>query len=71
MDAMNPDDPFFDQKIADLQRHYDFQYERMAEITEELDAANDQDDDDRRDVDAAQRRDDPAKRGQHRPDDTI
>mgnify|MGYP003238217460 FL=1 len=42
MDAMNPDDPFFDQKIADLQRHYDFQYERMAEITEELDAANDQ-----------------------------
>ena len=42
MDAMNPDDPFFDQKIADLQRRYDFQYERMAEITEELDAANDQ-----------------------------
>lgn len=42
MDTMNPDDPFFDQKIADLQRRYDFQYERMAEITEELDAANDQ-----------------------------
>lgn len=42
MDAMNPDDPFFDQKIADLQRRYDFQYERMAEITEDLDAANDQ-----------------------------
>lgn len=42
MDTMNPDDPFFDQKIADLQRRHDFQYERMAEITEELDAANDQ-----------------------------
>lgn len=39
MDCLDVEDPHYDRKIGDLQRRYDDQYDRMAQLDEQLEAA--------------------------------
>jgi site-specific DNA recombinase len=39
MDCLDVEDPHYDRKIGDLQRRYDDQYDRMAQLDEQIEAA--------------------------------